>query len=210
MGSLAILGAGGHGRVLADCAELLGWTKIQMFDDGPPHASSSHSSTPWPRVGESKDLFERFAEFDGVVVGIGANRLRLGFVRRLAAEGARLSTLVHPSATVSRYAELGVGGVVLAGAVINAGVVVGTAGIINTGARVDHDCVLEDGVHVSPGATLAGSVRVGEASWVGAGASVRDRISIGRNVRIGVGAAVVADTADNIDLVGVPAKALER
>lgn len=32
---LAILGAGGHGRVVADCAEAAGWDRFVFFDDNP-------------------------------------------------------------------------------------------------------------------------------------------------------------------------------
>ena len=74
----------------------------------------------------------------------------------------------------------------------------------------EYDCVLADGVHVSPGANLAGAVSVGVCSWVGIGASVKQCLLIGSNVVVGAGAAVVSDVADNLTVVGVPAKALVR
>lgn len=202
--SLAILGAGGHGRVVADCAEALGWT-VEFFDD-----SSAPEPGHWPLVGDGRDLLERIGAYDGVVVGIGANRVRLDRQRMFAERGGRIVTLVHPRATVSRHASLGAGTVVFAAAVVNVGAVIGEACIINTGAGVDHDDRLGDGVHVSPGAHLAGGVTVGECAWIGLGASVREGVLIGRNVRIGAGAAVITSTLDDLDLVGVPARPLKR
>lgn len=204
--SLAIVGAGGHGRVVADCAEALGWERIEFFDD---HGGGT-ASGPWPVVGAVEALLERAGDHDGVIVGIGANRARLDLHRALAGRGATMATLVHPRATVSRHARVDAGTVVLAGAVVNFGAVIGQACIINTGASVDHDDRLADGVHLSPGAHLGGGATVGECSWIGLGASVREGVAIGRNVRIGAGAAVVAATPDDVDLVGVPARPLKR
>lgn len=204
--TLAIVGAGGHGRVVADCAEALGWERIEFFDD----KSGVTASGPWPVVGAVEALFERASEYDGVIVGIGANRPRLDHHRALAGRGAALATLIHPRAAVSRHTRIDAGTVVFAGAVVNFGAIIGQACIINTGATVDHDDRLADGVHLSPGAHLGGAATIGECSWIGLGASVREGLAIGRNVRIGAGAAVVAAAPDDVDLVGVPARPLKR
>ncbi|MGZ9100956.1 MAG: NeuD/PglB/VioB family sugar acetyltransferase [Brevundimonas sp.] len=204
--SLAIVGGGGHGRVVADCAEVLGWERIEFFDD----KGAGTASGPWPVVGAVEALFDRLGDYDGVVVGIGANRARLDRHRALAGRGAAMATLIHPRATVSRHARIEAGTVVFAGAAVNFGAVIGQACIINTGATVDHDDHLADGVHLSPGAHLGGGATIGECSWIGLGASVREGVSIGRDVRIGAGAAVVAAAPDAVDLVGVPARPLKR
>lgn len=206
MRSLAILGAGGHGRVVADCAETAGWPAITVFDDRP----SPVARGPWPIGGTGADLVARLSEFEGMIVGIGDNAARLDWHRRLIGLGGRLVSLIHPRATVSSYASLGVGTVVFAGAVINIGARLGQAVIVNTGATVDHDGDLADGVHVSPGAHLSGGVRVGEASWVGVGAALREGVTIGERVLIGAGAVVVKSVDDGLTVVGNPARALER
>jgi sugar O-acyltransferase (sialic acid O-acetyltransferase NeuD family) len=203
--SLAIVGAGGHGRVVADCAEALGWDRIEFFDD----KGMGTASGPWPVVGVVEALFERVGDYDGVVVGLGRNRARLDRHRALAGRGAAMATLIHPRATVSRHARIEAGSVVFASAVVSFGAVIGHACIINTGATVDHDDRLADGVHLSPGAHLGGGTTVGECSWIGLGASVREGVTIGRDVRIGAGAAVVTAAYDDMVLVGVPARPLK-
>ena len=202
---LAILGAGGHGRVAADCALAAGWTDIVLFDDG-----EARSSGPWVVAGGRHDLIARLDDFDGVVVGIGSNAARARLTRELAQAGARLATLIHPRATVSSCAEVGTGSVVFAGAVINIGARLGQAVIVNTGATVDHDCVLAEGVHIAPGAHLAGGVTVGTESWIGVGAAVREYTAVGAGVMVGAGAVVVKPIADGLTVAGNPARPLER
>jgi sugar O-acyltransferase (sialic acid O-acetyltransferase NeuD family) len=203
MKKLAILGASGHGKVVADTAECCGWQSVEFFDDAWPELQINGA---WSVVGDTAALMGRLADFDGVVVAIGNNRIRHAKLLELRAEGAHLVTLVHPAATVSRYAVIGDGTVVFAGAVVNAGARIGTAAILNTSCSIDHDCLLDDAVHISPGARLAGGVQVGDLSWVGIGASVRQLISIGQRVVVGAGSAVVSDIPDDVTVAGVPAQ----
>lgn len=207
MNRLAILGASGHGKVVADTAELCGWGVIEFFDDAWPSISKNGI---WPVVGTSNDLAERFLEFDGVLVAIGSNKTRQQKLSELKSIGAPIPVLVHPSATVSRHATLACGVVVFASAVVNAYASIGEGAILNTGCSVDHDCVIADAVHLSPGVRLAGAVRVGEQSWIGIGACVRQLVHIGSRVTIGAGAAVIANVADDLTMVGVPAQPLRR
>lgn len=205
MRNLAILGASGHGKVVADTAECCGWGSIEFFDDSWP--ALQHNGH-WSVVGNTAALLEILEQFDGVVVAIGANNIRYLKLLQLHAAGARLCTLIHPAATVSRYASLEYGSVVFAGAVVNADARIGLGAILNTGCSIDHDCVLGSAVHISPGARLAGGVNVGNLSWIGIGANVRQLVSIGNGSTIGAGAAVVSNVADNLTVVGVPARAL--
>ncbi|HEX6236626.1 MAG TPA: NeuD/PglB/VioB family sugar acetyltransferase [Acidimicrobiales bacterium] len=205
MKRLAILGASGHGKVVADAAAAAGWDETVFYDDAWPRR---RTNGPWAVVGDTAVLVDQLDEHDGVIVGIGDNRTRLDLAHRLTKSNARLVSVIHPQAVVSRYAEIGDGTVVFAGVVVNVDSRVGRGCIINTGATVDHDCALADGVHLSPGAHLAGGVTVGEASWVGIGASVRQRVTVDRDVTVGAGAVVVSHVPAGQTVVGVPAKPL--
>lgn len=205
MKKLALLGASGHGKVVAEAALASGWESVVFFDDAWPITQSNGN---WPVVGDTNALLSRLKEFDGVVVTIGHCATRLIKYQQLHQAGARMASVVHPKAFVGRGVEIGAGSVLMAGAIINIDSTVGDACIINTGATVDHDTYLADGVHICPGAHLAGDVRVGEGSWVGIGAVVRQSLSIGAGVTVGAGAVVVASLADGITVVGNPAKAV--
>jgi sugar O-acyltransferase (sialic acid O-acetyltransferase NeuD family) len=205
--TLALLGASGHGKVVADAALAAGWRSVVFFDDAWP---ATTMNAHWPVVGDSAALFACLDDFDGVVVSIGNCDARARRQDELRAAGARLATIVHPRAWVSPFAQLGPGTVVMAGAVINADARIGSAGIVNTGGTVDHDCVLADAVHVSPGAHLSGNVSVGRCSWIGVGAAVRQGMRIGASAMVGAGAVVVKPVADGATVVGNPAVPLQR
>ena len=205
---LAILGAGGHGKVVADCAAAAGWTDIGFFDDS--IAAGTLVASRWAVVGTSADMLARAGDFGGAIVAIGDNRTRLAWHERLAAAGARLATVTHPSVIIGADVTVGDGSVLVAGAVVNIATAIGKSAIVNTGATIDHDCRLGDGVHVSPGANLAGGVSVGTGSWIGIGAVVIGSVEIGSYVRVGAGAVVIKSVAEGLTVVGNPARPIER
>lgn len=204
MTGLLVVGAGGHGKVVADAAAGTGaWSRIAFLDDDHEAGTTVGS---WEILGTMDDA-GRFQENCGdLVVAIGAATTRLELLRRAASEGFTLPVVVHPSAAVSPLAELGRGTVVLAKAAVNPGATLAEGCIVNTGATVDHDCELGQGVHVAPGAHLAGSIRIGRCSWIGIGASVREGATIGAEVTVGAGASVVSDLPDGVTAMGVPAR----
>lgn len=206
-GVLAIVGAGGHGRVLADAALEAGWRDVFFFDERHPSLVLNEG---WPVVGALPDLLSAPARFDGVAIGIGDGRTRMRILDRLLDVGLNLVTIVHPRAWVSSRAELEAGTLVSAGAVVNTGARIARGCIVNTGATVDHDCLLAPGVHVAPGAHVSGGVEIGSCSWIGVGASVRQKTRIGTDVIVGAGAVVVSDIPDGVVAVGVPARCREK
>lgn len=205
MSSCAILGASGHGKVIAEIAELNSYKKVEFFDDAWPRKKNIEH---WCICGNTASLLEKISNYDLVVVGIGNNKVRIQKYQQLQIAGGMFDVLIHPTATVSSYAKLGVGTVVMANAVVNPFANIGRACIVNSSATVDHDCQLCDGVHISPGANLAGNVNIGASSWVGVGAQVRQSINIGREVVVGAGSTVIKDIPDFQTVVGTPAQNL--
>ncbi|MBQ8174435.1 MAG: acetyltransferase [Clostridia bacterium] len=197
---LIIVGAGGHGRVVADLAERLGcYGSILFLDDGGPIGGNV--------VGGVSACKTYLADSD-FFIAIGDNATRERLFAELDALGASIATLVHPFACVSPHATLGGGSIVMAGAVIQSGATLGRGIIVNTGATVDHDCRLADFCHVAVGAHLAGTVTVGERTVVGAGAMIVNNVNIPADSIIGAGAVVVKNISERGTYVGVPARRL--
>ncbi|MBV1928180.1 MAG: NeuD/PglB/VioB family sugar acetyltransferase [Gammaproteobacteria bacterium] len=203
MKTLAILGGSGHGKVVAEIAELVGWQDIVFFDDAFPAISSVGA---WKVRGTTDDLVASADKYPAVIVAIGENAVRLDKSKYLYSKDFKLATLLHPCATISKYANVCSGTVVMAGAVINPFVSIGMASIINTSSSIDHDCMLGEGVHVSPGVHVAGDVSIGDLSWLGIGSVVKQCVEIGSSVIVGAGAVVVNNIAPNLLVKGIPAK----
>jgi len=206
--SLLIIGAGGHGRVVADAARHAGgWSRIEFFDERWPELQSLDGH---PVVGNLSQLLLRAAPVwpagTDLIVALGDNARRLALSHEFAEKGATLATVVHPSAVVSESVKLGAGSVVFAGAVINPGSVIGRAGIVNTGALVDHDARIAEGVHVCPGVALAGGVSVGALAWIGIGSCVIQGVKIGERALVGAGSVVIRDVAPATTVAGSPAR----
>lgn len=195
---LVIVGAGGHGKVVADNAIRNGYTEIYFADD-----HRTEDCMGFPVIGGTSDL----AAFDDgrtdFIIGIGSNA-----VREIIAQQHRVNwvSLIHPSAQIASHVSIGAGTVVMAGAVINACANVGKHCIINSGAIVEHDNHIADYVHISPRAALGGTVSIGPRTHVGIGAVVKNNIAICEDCIIGAGAVVVKNTTSAGTYVGVPVK----
>ncbi|MDC1387332.1 acetyltransferase [Candidatus Thioglobus sp.] len=203
MKRLAIFGASGHGKVVAEIAELNGWSDIVFYDDD----LNRKNLEKWMIKGDIKMLISDFEEFNGFIVAIGNNKIREEKTKYILSAGViNLVSLKHPSSILSKYSEIGLGSVIMAGCVINPYCKIGGGVIINTNSIVEHDNLIQDYVHISPGACVAGGVNIGRLSWVGIGASIKQNIVIGSNVTIGAGSVVIENIDNNSTVFGVPAK----
>lgn len=199
MKNLMIIGASGHGKVVADIAVKNGYDKIAFLDDNP----TVKECAGYPVAGMVNDA-ESFADAD-FFVAVGNSAIRSRIQKELARKGLNIATLIHPNAVLATDVQIGTGTVVMAGVVVNPGTVVGEGCIINTGATVDHDNRIGDYVHISVGSHTAGTVCIGEGTWLGAGAVVSNNINICENCLIGAGAVVVREIRKPGTYVGVPA-----
>lgn len=169
MKKLVIIGASGHGKVVADIASNNGYDNIIFLDDN----IHINECAGHPVIGKSTEIDNIEAD---VIVAIGNTLIRKQIQESI--DESKLVTLIHPKAVISQDVVIGKGSVVMAGAVINASARIGKGCIINTCASVDHDCIVNDYSHISVGSHLCGTVNIGSQTWVGAGAIVSNNVSI--------------------------------
>ncbi|WP_340678199.1 acetyltransferase [Paraglaciecola sp.] len=205
---LIILGAGGHGKVAADCASLLGrYLSIRFLDVRYPQLEHTGQ---WTVVGKGDDLSQYNRDDTEFFVAIGDNLTRQKVTQSLLKQQCQLATLIHPSAVVSQANQVGCGTLICANAVVNIDSKIGRANIINTCASVDHDCLLGDFVHIAPGVRIAGGVTIGESSFIGIGSVIIPSTIVGTCCILGAGSTLLSDLADHSVAVGSPAKVIKQ
>ena len=197
MNKLIIIGASGHGKVVADIARLNGYEDIVFLDDD----ETKKECAGYPVVGKSYE-----APDGDIFVAIGNNEIRKIICEKYSERNQPV--LIHPCAVVAEGTKIGPGSVVMAGAVINPGTTIGCGCIINTCCSVDHDCNVSDYVHVSVGAHLCGTVRIEGETCIGAGTTVINNVTICNKCITGAGSVVIKDITIPGTYVGVPSKKL--
>jgi len=202
----AIIGAGGHGRVVREIVSLQAHLEpVAFYDDDLQKSGLVIDGTT---VAGTVDLLrESPMPVDAVVVAIGIDgRRRAQFFGEMGQLGYEMVSLIHPFSFISKSAHMGRGLVVMAGVTVGPGTEIGDDVLINTAASVDHDCRLDDHCSVLPNASIAGGVHIGTLACVGQNASVNQYLRIGPRSVVGAGAVVIADVPEDVVVVGVPAR----
>lgn len=215
-----MVGVGGLGRQMLDIlrdALDSGMDKrlsiAGVVDDGPSQIDLERLNRCFPGtpyLGTVTEWLESASEPHHYIIGIGSGEARRKIDASLAAAGHEAMTLVHPTASVSRDAQLGPGTMVGHMSVIDTNVVTGRCVHVGANVMVGHDVVAEDYANINSSTQVSGNVRVGESAWVGAGSSIRQGLRIGAYSTVGLGAAVVKDVPEGITVTGVPAVPMEK
>lgn len=205
VGTILVIGAGGHAKVVIEALRAAGFDPVGLLDARP----DAPALLGVPVLGGDDALPRLRAQgIEAAVVALGANQARERAGEGLRALGFRLPAVVHPAAFVSPSARIEEGAVVMARAVVGTLAEIGPLAILNTGCVVEHDNRIGASAHIAPCAVLAGTVRIGARALVGVGAVVRPGVSIGADAVVGAGSAVVGDVPDGAVVGGVPARLL--
>lgn len=188
--TLLIVGAGGHGKAVAEAALLSGlWQRVLFVDDRWPQLQESFSL---PVVANIAGLASVAGQAQGAIAAVGNNAVRETWIQAITDNGLPLVTVVHPSAFVSPSAEIRAGSALMALAMVGADARIGRGAIINANATVDHDASLGDFAHLGVGVQIAGGVHVGARAWLQAGCCASYRVVVPDGAQIGPGTALVA------------------
>ncbi len=197
MKQIAIYGASGHGKVIADIAKLDGYRDIILIDDKEYSGSISF-----------EEFLHKYNKVP-VIIGVGNNYTRAKLYQQCIDHHLKITTLIHPSAVIAEGVFIGKGTVVMAGVVANTGAAIGRGCILNTASVIEHDNHIGDFVHISPQVACAGDVTIGAYTHIGIGSCIIQGITIGQKSMIGAGSAVVRDIPSHVLAYGNPCKIIK-
>ncbi|MHA2052248.1 MAG: acetyltransferase [Candidatus Hodarchaeales archaeon] len=203
---VVIVGAGGHGKVIADILELNDYEIIGFIYDDPKMKGAQVSG--YNVLGSIDDL-DSFSEAECGFVAQVDHEKRIKYIQILLSRGLELINAFHPTSVRSKHIKMGKGVCMMAGSIVNPGVTVGDGSIINTSATIDHDSTLGVCSHISPGAKIARNVEIGENSFIGTGAIINPNLKVGNNVIVGSGTVIINDIPDEATAVGNPAQVIK-
>lgn len=195
---LIIIGAGGHGKVVADIAiKMDEWRNISFLDDD----ESIQKTLGLDVIGKT-DIAFTFREDADFFVAIGNNYVREEMLEKLLYSNLNVVTLIHPNAVIGTDVKIGIGTVIMAGVVINSSTSVGKGCIINTNSSIDHDNTLGNFIHVSPRVSTGGNVRIENNTWIGIGSVISNNVNICSECIIGAGSVVLHNVYESGTYVG--------
>lgn len=211
MKKIIILGAGGHAKVVADALsddyELIGFLdKDDKYIGNKISGGVILGNDDNPSIWKEKGI-------NRCVVGIGNmgdSDIRNKAYDKYKNAGFFMETIIHGTASVSKYSEIGCGTVVLSNAVINSDAQIGENCIINSSAVIEHDVKIGYGAHVGPGSVVLGMAEIGDNSLIGAGSVVLNKVKVGKNVIVGAGSVILKDIPDNVVVVGHPGEIIKH
>lgn len=201
-----LIGYSGHGYVVAEAAIEAGfnvnyYTDLNKIDFNPYNLKYLGF--------EGDKNFNEWHQGYNYILGIGDNKLRNKIASLVIVSGAQLGTVIHPTASVSKWSKLGLGVFVARNVMVNPISTIGDFSILNTGSIIEHECILGEAVHIAPGAILSGNVRVGNRSFIGANAVIKQGVVIGEDVLVGAGAVILKNVPSGSKIVGNPGRLIK-
>ncbi|MDD4781890.1 MAG: acetyltransferase [Tissierellia bacterium] len=205
-----VVGSSGHAKVIIDILEKNNKEVIGVIDD---FRKKNDKTFDYNVLGGIVDIPSIVDSYNcKIIIGIGDNFVRKEITNKLSLLKPNIEYIsaIHPSAQIGKNVYLGVGIVVMAGAIINAEAKIGNNTFINTNSSIGHDVVMCEFSSVAPGVTVGGNVTIGEASAISIGATIKEKIKIGSNSIIGAGSLLLSDCPNDVVMYGTPAKVIRN
>lgn len=209
MKNLIIVGASGFGREILQWVEDINaispeWNILGFIDDN--LSALDTCKCDYKVIGTIKDWLPKDDEY--FVLALAFPEVKLKVVSILKEKGAKFATIIHPTALVNKYAEIGEGVVVTPRSGINPDAKVGNFVSI-LGSGVAHDAIVGDYSTLSGRCSINGHVQIGERVYIASGVSIAPSKKIGDGAYIGIGSVVISNVKAGTRVFGNPAKKIE-
>ena len=195
---IILIGGGEHGKVVLDGMVSDGIRVVAVVDPNPNHAFDGIPNY---------DQYDfSVAPHAKVIIAIGKNSTRQRLEKIIKHS---FGNFIHSTAIISKNSLLGIGCMIMHGAIVQVDSRIGNHVLINTRTSIDHDCVIDSFAHLAPGVVLCGRVSIGEGAFIGAGAVILPGIQVGKWAQVGAGSVVIRNVPDGATVVGNPARVIK-
>ena len=158
----------------------------------------------------SRDIIHKYPE--AYVLAVPGSPISYKFRKQVIEELkipiTRYAKVIHPCASIAKYAEIGYNTLIMSGVVLTNKSKVGNHVCILPNSVIHHDSIVGDYSLVGSSVVVAGNTEIGENCYIGSAVSIMNNISIGKGSLVGMGTNVIRSFPDDVKVVGNPAKLL--
>jgi len=228
--AIAIIGAGGFGREVAEYIEDINrdkptWEHIGFIDDDEGLSGKMLEGIPvWGTtesihqqikenqffeiISNSGDTIPLLPTGVDVICAISKPKVKKQSIERIKRLGFAFTNIIHPTSYIGKHVQLGQGVIIAPGCIITKNISIGNHVSINPQCGIGHDVNIGDYTTLYWNVNVSGNVQVGTMCELGTKATILQGLSIGDGAIIGANAVVTKSITDNVVAAGIPAKYL--
>lgn len=211
MGDIYILGVGHNTPVLMELAELCGYNVkgLYHFEKG----RTGQRVHGVEIIGTNDDLFLEESLLDkSFALSMGDNKLRCSIGDLIRSKGGFIPTLIHPTASISKYSKIEDGVIIQANSTVQPDVIIKSDSVISFNVGVSHNVLIEKGCYIACQTIVGAYTHIKDFAFVGMGVTtVSGKVPyIGSSSIIGAGSVVVSAIEENWIVKGNPAKKIDK
>ncbi|MCZ2130523.1 MAG: acetyltransferase [Bacteroidia bacterium] len=207
--AIYILGSSGFAKEVYFLLKEIGGYNVKGFIDIVSKEKVRFQEGNFDVITEEEFDAKETPETTMLAIGVGDPKL----IKKLAGKFKAFTfpNLVHPSVVYDKdNVKMGQGNILVAGVLFTTCISVGDMNIFNLSSTVGHDAVIGSYNVINPTVNISGGVEIGTANLIGVGATILQYKKIGNGSVIGAASLVTKDVEDNIVVVGVPAKQMNK
>ncbi len=202
-----VFGASGHSKVAISILELC---RLRIFGIIDRRQNVGNKFCGYDIIGSDDDI-GKIMHNNNVhsgIIAIGDNYVREKVSNHILQTCRHFNFInaIHPESIIDKKAQLGVGALIAARAIIGPYSKIGNHCILNTASSLDHDSSMEDFSSLAPGVITGGQVIVGKRSFIGLNTSIIHKVNVGSDVVVGAGSVVIQNLNPLAIYVGNPAR----
>lgn len=206
---LIICGAGGFGREVFSIAKETSSYGVDYVIEGflDKNSNALDQYPGYPPVLSDEHNYQP-SEDEIFIIAIANIQNKKSIIQVLQEKGASFYTVVHKSAQIADFAEIGQGCLIGRNVVISNDVKIGDFVIINTASILGHDTKVGHHCLINSDCFLGGEVTIAAEATIHTKSMILPSITIDERAVVGAGSVVIKDVKADQTVFGNPAKVI--